>query len=114
MIARELTHNKGNKRDRNKTMKKTMEIPKDISEKIHFYGVVETPSDLITFFCGSYQITGNVITVNDLLLDASSTKKSYIMKIGKIFFEKVEFISYMAMFFPYVPYKYREENPKSE
>ena len=88
-------------------MKKTLEIPDNIADKIHYYGVIETPSDLIGFYCGAYEIKENTITAIDLLLDTSVTRKNYITRVGKIFFEKVEFINYMAMFFPYVPYKNR-------
>lgn len=55
------------------------------------------------------KIEGTTIRVKNLLLDASATKKSYIARVGGIFFKKVEFINYMGMFFPYVPYKKRKE-----
>ena len=87
-------------------MKKGFEIPEGIADKIHYYGVIETPSDVIGFYCGGYEIKDNLITVRDMLLDTSVTHKSYIMTLGKIFFDKMEFINYMGMFFPYVPYKY--------
>lgn len=86
-----------------------LNIPNNVSDKIHYYGIIETPSDLIGFYCGEYTITKNSIKIIDFLLDTSATKKSYITRIGGIFFEKVEFINYMAMFFPYVPYKYRDK-----
>ena len=97
-----------------KIEKKEHNIPENIADKIHFYGVIETPSDLITFYCGSYEIKGNTITITDLLLDTSATRKSYISRIGGVFFEKMEFINYMTMFFPYIPYKHSKENPKSK
>ena len=84
-------------------------IPDNIADKIHYYGTIETPSDLIGFYCGSYEIKGSIIKVKDLLIDTSVTKRSYITRIGGIFFKKMAFVNYMAMFFPYIPYKYRKK-----
>lgn len=84
-------------------------IPKDISEKIQYYGILETPRDTIRFWCSDYKVEGNVITVLDMLLDTSRTHKGSILEARRTYYSKVSVINYMATFFPYVPYKFREK-----
>lgn len=84
-------------------------IPENICDKVHFYGTIETPNDTIKFFCNTYSIIGNIITIYGLLLDVTATRKAPFLVKDQLYYEKLEITGYMAAFTPYVPYKLRKE-----
>lgn len=86
----------------------TGDLPDGVVDKIHFYGVLETPRDLIKFWCGGYAIKGNLITIYDVIVDTAVTRKSALLRAGQLYYERIEFIGYMAVFTPFKPYKLRE------
>lgn len=83
----------------------TNPFPKDIADKIHFYGVIETPSDIVKFFCNYYTINNTIITITDFLVDHTAKNTAPFLQKDKLFYEKVEIIGYMAAFTPYTAYK---------
>jgi len=78
-----------------------LQIPQDIGTRLHFYGCIETPNDIVKFFCNYYTVNNSVITIYDFLIDQSATNKAPFLQKNVVFYEKVEIIGYMAAFTPY-------------
>jgi hypothetical protein len=89
-------------------------VPKDIAERTHFYGVIETPNDIVKFYCNYYTVNNSVVTIYDFLVDNTATNKAPFLQKGQLFYNKIEIIGYMAVFTPYTPYKYREKGGETE
>jgi hypothetical protein len=78
-----------------------METPKNIADIVKFYGVIETPSDTVSFWCSSYFVNGTHLSISNFLLDTSKTRHATFLQKGVIYYEKVDIIGYMAVFTPF-------------
>lgn len=84
------------------------DFPVEFVDKVKFYGELETPRDVIRFWCSGYKIDGSRIVIFDMLIDSSATRQSALIQKDVLYYDKVDIIGYMAMLFPYVPYKLRK------
>lgn len=93
-------------------MSKLVDVPEDIADKVHFYGIIETPNDMVKFYCDSYSISGNIISIKGMLLDSAVTRKAPFLVRDQIYYSELVIIGYMAVFTPYIPYRLRGIPPE--
>ena len=78
-----------------------MITPQNIADRLHYYGVIETPSDTVKFWCSAYFVNGTHLSITDFLLDQTQTRKANFLQKGVLYYTKMDIIGYMACFTPW-------------